>query len=402
MKVTFVLQELGANPIGGIRVVYEYSNHLNKRGHQVNIIFPLVPLFPRPKDSRTFNDWLNGVKRQTSWLLYNLRNRKRVNWFDVKANLIMIPTSNPKLRRFSELFIPDADVIFATAWETAYLVNKLSMKKGKKFYLVQHYEIWDVWDSMEAWKEAEKIATSQNKRSLAMYDVVPKDAKLKAYKKMVDSTYHMPLTKIVVSFWLKQLFETKFCEKVEGPVLNGVNFETFFLEKGQRHGNHVLMSFRTPKWKGLEDGIRALKIVRKKYPEAKFSMYGVTIKKDLPEWISTYGVVSDSELRSLYNTADIFLMPSWVEGFSLPPMEAMACGCAVVSTNVGMMTMFSEDNVVLTVPPREPEVLAEKVILLLHDKEKLRQMSQAGHEYVKQFTWEKATEQLEKILKENL
>ncbi len=402
MKITFVMQETGTGAVGGIRVVYEYANHLIDKGHQVNIVYPLTPFMPRPKLSlKNLKDQARWLKGQTRWLLLNLKRRKRVEWFEVKAKIFMTPTNSPKFSWLSEKFVPDADVVLATAWETAYLVTKLKEKKGKKHYFIQHYEIWDVWNNEDLWKRAEAIEPDPNRLCLAMHDIVPEDQKLRTMKKLVDDTYRLPLGKIVISSWLKELMELKFRQPSQGPLPNGVNFNTFYKEKTEKTGKRVLMPFRPAQWKGTEDGLKAFAIVKEKHPEVEFAMHGVPARHDLPSWIKTYGRVSDDELRRLYNSSDIYVIPSWVEGSQLPPMEAMACGCAVVATNVGGITDYAiPEKTVLVSPPRKPKALAQNIIELLENRARLQEIAEAGHEYIKQFTWERATNRLEELLVE--
>jgi len=136
MKITFILPFLGL--AGGIRVVFEYANRLTDRGHEVSIVYPLMPPNSKPSSSM-----VSSIKRMGSAAL-NLMRGNNVDWFDVKAKLVRIPTINPSAILNTEHLVPDADVIIATAWETAYFVNNLDNRKGKKFYFIQHYEIWDI------------------------------------------------------------------------------------------------------------------------------------------------------------------------------------------------------------------------------------------------------------------
>jgi glycosyltransferase involved in cell wall biosynthesis len=402
LKITFVLQEMGVGAVGGIRVVYEYANRLSDKGHQVTIVYPLTPYVPRLKGSSP-KDQLRWLKGQTRWLIQNLKRRKNVGWFGVKARIKVIPTNSPAFSGFSQRWIPDADVVLATAWETAYLVSKLGSKKGKKFYFIQHYEIWPVWNDDSSWQKAEAIESDPNKLCLAMHDVTPDNPKLKAFKDLVDASYKLPLNKIVISTWLKQLIEEKFGEPARGPIPNGVNFQTFFLENTLHMGNRVLMPWRPAKWKGTQHGLNAYSQAHQQFPDVEFALHGVRAQNDLPDWIVKHGRVSDDELRHLYNQSDIYVIPSWVEGSQLPPMEAMACGCAVVATNVGGVTDYAvAGKTVLVSPPRKPEALAANLIELLGNKEKLKDMAKAGNEYIAQFTWEKATNSLEEILKSTL
>jgi len=96
------------------------------------------------------------------------------------------------------------------------------------------------------------------------------------------------------------------------------------------------------------------------------------------------------ETVNYYNSADLFVWSSLYEGFGLPPVEAMACGCPVVTSNV---TSIPEvvDNAALLCDPYDPTDIAEKMdIALSMDRQ---QLVQKGLERVAQFTWSKVAQQ---------
>ena len=219
MEITFVLPGVGIS--GGIRVVFEHANRLIERGHDVYIIYPIIP----PGTVSRFKIKLIGNK--VLGCFGNMRRSNKVEWFNVKAKLIRVPTLNPKFVNRIKNIVPNSDIIIATSWETAYFVNALPKEKGEKFYFVQHYEIWDVWNNLECWKEVREIEKDTSKIPIAMSYIVPNDSYLKKLKELVDATYTMPLKKITISTWLKELLEKRFGQKVYGMILNGVNFDIF-------------------------------------------------------------------------------------------------------------------------------------------------------------------------------
>lgn len=391
MRITFILPTKGLG--GGVRVVFEYANRLQERGHKVNIVYPLIPLNIGPK----FN--LKSQWSQCIGTISNLKNGVHNDWFNLKANLVRVPTIDSRYLKIHENIIPDADVVVATSWETAYSVNILSSKKGEKLYFIQHYEIWRLWNDNKCWDDAEKIVTNLDNICLAMADIIPQNNDLKLVKNLVDNTYKMPLKKITISSWLNELIEKKMNEKVEATIINGVNFDIFHQESVKRSENNIriLMPNRNTIWKGTEDGIKAFTIVKEKYPEAEFIMYGSKQKNALPNWIKTYENIPDNELRYLYNCSDIFVCPSWTEGCQLPPMEAMACGCAVVATNVGGVPDYSiNEKTIISVPPKNPEKLADAIIRLIENESERKTIAKNGYDYIRRFTWEKATDEMEK------
>jgi glycosyltransferase involved in cell wall biosynthesis len=393
MKITFVVPSTGV--CGGVRVVFEYANRLIDRGHEVKIVYPIIPLriVPRKK--------YKNLRDQIVGTLINIKSRSKVTWFDLKARVIGVPTLKTDYLKFVEKLVPDADIIIATAWETAYTVNKLPDRKGQKFYFVQHYEIWNVWDEDDCWDQARKLEEDSSKLCLAMQEILPKNTYLRKEKEIVDKTYTLPLRKITISSWLKELIENKFNGKVEGVIINGVNFATFYKEKKTKKNNNVVvsMAYRPSRWKGIADGIEAFKLVRERLPNTEFIMYGTKNRTDIPEWIKVHEkVLNDKELRENYNLSDIFVIPSWIEGCQLPPMEAMACGCAVVATNVGGVPDYAiNGESILSCPPQSPKELAKLIIQLIENDAERNRIAENGYTHIKQFNWDKATDQLENI-----
>ncbi len=100
------------------------------------------------------------------------------------------------------------------------------------------------------------------------------------------------------------------------------------------------------------------------------------------------GFVPDEDLPSIYNLADIFVFPSLYEGFGIPVLEAMACGCPVVTTQTGCSREVAGDAAHL-VNPYNPEEIAQTVLQLIQDPALKQQMIEKGLIRASQFTWEK-------------
>jgi glycosyltransferase involved in cell wall biosynthesis len=98
--------------------------------------------------------------------------------------------------------------------------------------------------------------------------------------------------------------------------------------------------------------------------------------------------VPDAELVALYAGAEAAVVPSLYEGFSLPAIEAMACGLPLVATTAGALPEVVGDSALL-VPPGDPEALADQLTMLLADAGLRRSLGERGRERaVSRFTWE--------------
>lgn len=416
MNINYIVSGLELS--GGFRVIVEHANRLKERGHEVNIVSPLIVM---PTVFKI--EW----KRLQQFMRDNKEKwEKDVKCFDLKIKPIKIPSINPLTAKLSENIIPDANIIFATSWDTAEFVARLNPSKGNKFYLIQHYEVWDVLNNLNCWVNAKNLVEDSNKSDRdknqnkgqytdksqytdkifwSLPDLTLNDPELHKKRKMVEDTYHLPLSKITISNLLKKLIEKKFDEKIIGLVPNGVNFNQFYKEENTSHKSEqplkVTMPYMATPYKGAADGIKALKIVRKAHPETEFVLYGSKSFEDIPPWINFFNqLLNDDELRRLYNSSDIFVNPSWAEGFCLPPLEAMACGCAVVSTEVGAVKDYSiNGKTILTSPPQNPRLLAENIIRLIEDETLRKRIADNGQQHVQKFNWEYSIDKLEQILK---
>ena len=111
--------------------------------------------------------------------------------------------------------------------------------------------------------------------------------------------------------------------------------------------------------------------------------------------------VRDEDLPLLYNCAKIFVYPSLYEGFGLPPLEAMACGVPVITSNTSSLPEVIGDAGIM-VDPTDVNSLCESMYILLKDKELWNHMSNKGRERSNLFSWENTAKKILKIYDEAL
>ncbi|MFC7114598.1 glycosyltransferase family 4 protein [Natronoarchaeum sp. GCM10025703] len=388
MKINVLLPHFGLS--GGIRSVVEITNRLVDRGHNVTIITShIAPTMPHSIMGSLRTVCASGLGTVS-------RVSQTLDWLPVKADKQKILHMEPRFDRMLERWIPEADCTIATAWETAYPVATLSESKGQKFYFVQHYEIWPVWDDSDCWEEASAL---DGRPSVNMTKVTPDDPHLQSYKKLVDESYELSLDLIITSEWEEDVLDELGHEHC-GKVKYGIDFDTFYpdLNVDDDDDPTILALYRNSREKGDEQAIESFKRLHEERPDVNYLMFGTKERPVIPDFVEFHEDPSQENIRRLYSQADIFVYPSWVEGYGMPPMEAMACKTAVVSTDVGAVREYSPEKSVKFIPARQTVPIVTAVKNLLDNPERVERMKGQCHEYIQQFTWDNATDQFENIL----
>ncbi|WP_144180789.1 glycosyltransferase, partial [Pseudomonas sp. Kh14] len=89
------------------------------------------------------------------------------------------------------------------------------------------------------------------------------------------------------------------------------------------------------------------------------------------------GYAKIEEMIALYNFADVFVFPSLYEGFGLPPLEAMACGTPVITSNVSSLPEVVGDAALL-VSPENVEEIANAMVSIIEDTELKKKLTSKG------------------------
>ncbi len=114
------------------------------------------------------------------------------------------------------------------------------------------------------------------------------------------------------------------------------------------------------------------------------------LKSERIKWL---GYVSDAELRALYESASCFVFPSLYEGFGIPPLEAMNCGCPVLAANAASIPEVCGDAA-LYFDPNDASQLAALLMRVTREASLRAELTARGYERARRFSWENAARQV--------
>lgn len=195
-------------------------------------------------------------------------------------------------------------------------------------------------------------------------------------------------------------------------VYNGVDTKFFCPKIKTNIDQYVLYTGRLYAGKGLFDLIQSAKYVCNEFPDIKFVLAGDgPLKKQLIKEIFKLnlqnnfilpGFLSREKILETYQNANIYVLPSHSEGFPTTLLEAMSCGIASISSDIGGCSELIDNfkNGVL-VPPKNPKILASIMIKLLKDDILRDQLgTNARAHVIKNFDWEIITSKFDNIYKD--
>jgi len=162
--------------------------------------------------------------------------------------------------------------------------------------------------------------------------------------------------------------------------------------------------------KNLHSLYQALAILKRDFPDLTLVKVGPAgrydkYRKNSERQLSGLGItqdvafidyVSEYDLVSYYRSAELLAYPSFYEGFGLPPLEAMSCGCPVVTSNASSIPEVVGDAGLL-VDPRSVTGLAQAISRVLTDRKLRDNMVRKGLEQSGRFSWDKTAQQTQQV-----
>jgi glycosyltransferase involved in cell wall biosynthesis len=206
---------------------------------------------------------------------------------------------------------------------------------------------------------------------------------------------------ITVSKWLQQVIKSKY--SINSTVIpNGIDPKLFHPARPLLQHNYpsVLVVYDPQVWKGFSNAIEALLEVKNKIPETPlidntyFGFSFPAIYFNRPE---------QRNLARIYSSATIFVSASWLEGFGLPGLEAMACGTPIITTDSGGVCEYAiPDETAILVKPNSTPDMVNSILHVLDDKELRMKLTENGLNKSTDFYWDKSIKKLEKVLIKNM
>lgn len=354
LRVNILLPDFSREPVGGLKVQYEFANRLSGRGHDVAIYH-----------SRNFEHGFIRHPRSIPGLVrWNTLGRRMLSWFalDPAIGCYFLPTIRPLLLR-------RADATIFNAFMIADQLPRSTARTGPLVEVVYEYPVW---------KCGTPELKAHLKRSLQRSDVAHVATSL-AVEEMLAEFGVTPATKIMCGIDLPP--------------------ESLVVPTAEREPI-VGFPLRPEKHKGTEDALAAAWLISKRQPEVRFECFGrFDGELDLPPNAVFHGYLNEAELRRLYQRCQVFILPSHAEGWGLPAAEAMANGAALVVAENGGSRDFAIDGVTARVVPiSRPDAIAEAVGQFIGDAALRERIVGAARARCQTMTWERPVAQLESLL----
>jgi glycosyltransferase involved in cell wall biosynthesis len=214
--------------------------------------------------------------------------------------------------------------------------------------------------------------------------------------------YRAPCPKVCVAKWLIDVgidLGVTREQFVHVPV--GIDHNLFRMaEPVEARSHRVAMLYHGHASKGARYGLQALREVKERVPDLTVALFGTADPPpDLPPWMTFARAPTQAEIVRAFNETSVFVCSSIVEGFGLANVEAMACGCALVtSANGGSDDYALNGETALVSEPRDAATMADHIEALLYDDDLRLALARRGREYVQRFNWDTSAELLEAFL----
>ena len=371
MKVLFLGWEFPPHSVGGLGThSYNIVKALSERGVIVNVILP----FKEHAEIKGVNFLTFESKVFES--VYDLSAKKEMDGDSEKSLYrdVFNEVEEYKNKAVELSSKVEFDVIHANDWVTGKAAIEIKKKTGKKLIATIHSTEYDR-TAGKPWERIEK----EEKELIENADTIVTVSR--RLKEELISLYNADEKKISV-------------------IYNAINREKFNSIKRDSNRKVVLYVGRLSVQKGIDNLIKAFKIVAEKNDSTLLYIIGegpelsnlinLSINLDLSDKVIFLGRVPDAEMEMLYSIANVFVMPSVSEPFGIVALEAIASNVpTIVSSQSGVSEVIKNT---LTVDFWDIEQMADLILGLLNHNEANQEITKNAYRELDNITWEKAAE----------
>ena len=355
-------------------------------------------------DARFFGSTGKGLGRYTQKLIENLEKVDSANQYFVFLRKENFDEYKPQNQNFKKVLADYPWYSFSEQVNMPRILNKYNLDLvhfphfnvpifyRKKFIITIHDLILlhfptiknttlnpiFYWLKFLAYKIVIKSAIKRAKKIIAVSEFTKKD---------ILENYNIPESKIVVTYQACENFCQTSSEK-ENEILKRYGIiKPYLLYVGNAYPH-----------KNLEGFVLAYKDIKKEIDDLNLVLvgkedyfYGILKKfvkdRNIPSVIFP-DFIPDRDLDLVYKNAAVYVFPSLYEGFGLPPLEAMAKGTPVASSNHECMKEILGDSACYF-NARNRKETADTIIRLIGDAESRKNLTEKGYERIKKYSWEK-------------
>ena len=223
-------------------------------------------------------------------------------------------------------------------------------------------------------------------------------AEIENWEAMLKS-WKLPIQKLAVSSHLADMIEKNTNEPVLGIVPNGIDTKLYFPELPDSNRIGIGTMLGTSRPKDPDTAVRVMRILEKRLPEAPRYMFSFARSHYRLGKIYFRRQPTLAEARKMYSSCKIWFLTSTLEGFPKPILEAMACGCVVISTDCGGPRDIIQDGVNgFLVGVGNTGEMVHKIITVYKDEKLCKHICVNAMKTVQKFTWVNAADKLERHL----
>ncbi|CEG11088.1 Mannosyltransferase [groundwater metagenome] len=327
--------------------------------------------------------------------------KDKVNFNIISMNSLNFPVGRTLSRNLSLYFlytiylklkIKNDAIKHITTQKNAFVLNVINPEKSivtchdiiphmfNEFSGVRRF-LFDL--SVKGMRKADKIiaVSESTKRDLINYLNFPED-KIKVVYESINTDKFKPADNA------REKLKKKGFDFGDGRIILYVG-----LDKPTKNIPELIKAFY--KLKKVVTDVKLIKVGGYEWKSERIKILDLIKDLNLEKDILFFENVSGEVLPLFYSASDVFVFPSLYEGFGLPPLEAMACGCPVIASNKASIPEVVGDAGILVEP--DEDNLFKSMFNLLKDKRLIKELSKKGLEQAKKFSLEKECEETLKI-----